>query len=68
MPKLKKATSPRTAPAPDAMDIISEMEQATTLNKFFDDNPNNFSDDDFLSLIQSMRQERARIDKTGDDE
>lgn len=58
-----KASSPRTAPPVDALDIIAEMEQAATLNKFFDDNPEPLTDDDLLRLVQNMRQERAHIEK-----
>lgn len=57
-----KASSPRTAPPVDALDIIAEMEQAATLNKFFDDNPE-LTDEDLLRLVQNMRQERAHIEK-----
>lgn len=70
-PKPKKAPakpSARITPAPDALDIISEMEQATTLNKFFDDNPEDFTDEDYLKLVKSMRQERPHIEKSEGDE
>lgn len=67
-PKLPAKPTARTAPAPDAMDIISEMEQATTLNKFFDDNPEDFTNDDYLKLVKSMRQERPHIEKDEGDE
>lgn len=61
--KIKKASSPRTAPAPDALDLIAEMEQSATLDKFFDDNPKTLSDTDLLRLVQAARQERAHIEK-----
>jgi hypothetical protein len=68
MTKAKKGIIPAKSPGPDALDIIAEMENATTLNKFFDDNPESFTDDELLQLVQSMRQERPRIDKTDGDE
>lgn len=60
---MTKATSPRTRKEriPDALDIVDEMTAQPTLNRFFDNNPEKFTDEELMDLIASNRRTRAMV-------
>lgn len=60
---MTKATSPRTRKEriPDALDIVDEMTSQPTLNRFFDNNPEKFTDEELMDLIASNRRTRAMV-------
>jgi hypothetical protein len=56
---MKKASPKVSKPKVDALDIVEEMTQNATLNRFFDNNPEKLSDEDLLDLIATNRRSRA---------
>jgi len=65
----KRATDTLGGPKPkDAMDLVDEMTESVTLNKFFDDNPSKFTDEDLKELIGYNRRTRAERVSKGEDE
>lgn len=67
-PRVKK--SPRVLkPTVDALDIVEEMTAQPTLNRFFDNNPESFNDEELMDLIATNRRNRAMVvDKKEEEE
>jgi hypothetical protein len=59
MTAARKPNPKVSKPKVDALDIVEEMTQNATLNRFFDNNPEKLSDEDLLDLIATNRRSRA---------